>query len=89
QAAPLAEAGYATGASGRNWASYSAGVILPPDLATWQRTLLTDPQTSGGLLIACAADRAETICADIRDAGYPRAEIIGSVTAGEPQVRII
>ena len=88
QAEPLAEAGYATGASGRNWSSYGDGVALPPGLPAWQRTLLTDPQTSGGLLIACAADRADAIRATITDAGYPRAQIIGSATTGDPVVRI-
>lgn len=58
QAEALAEAGYATGASGRNWGSYSDGIILPAELPAWRRTLLTDPQTSGGLLVACAAPRA-------------------------------
>ncbi len=88
QAEALAEAGYATGASGRNWSSYGDGVALPPGLPAWQRTLLTDPQTSGGLLIACAADRADAIRAAIAGAGYPRARIIGSVTTGDPVVRI-
>jgi len=88
QAESLAEAGYATGASGRNWSSYGKEVVLAPGLPAWQRSLLTDPQTSGGLLVACAADRAETIHAAIEDAGYPRARIIGSVTAGDPIVRI-
>src|SRR3984957_11375012 len=89
QAEGLAEAGYVTGASGRNWSSYADGIVLPPDLPAWQRSLLTDPQTSGGLPIACAADRAESICATIEDAGYPRARIIGSVSSGDPVVRII
>ncbi|MEJ1977749.1 MAG: selenide, water dikinase SelD [Acetobacteraceae bacterium] len=88
QAEALAEAGYATGASGRNWASYGEGVVLPPGLPAWRRTLLTDPQTSGGLLVACTASRAESLCTAIAAAGYPRARIIGSVTAGEPVVRI-
>jgi selenide, water dikinase len=88
-AAALARDGYATGASSRNWASYGDGIVLPPDLPAWQRTLLTDPQTSGGLLIACAPERADTICASIATAGYPLASIIGSVAAGEPVVRII
>src|ERR1700722_2658395 len=65
QAEALARAGYATGASGRNWASYGDAVVLPPELPEWRRTLLTDPQTSGGLLIACAVDRAESIRAAI------------------------
>jgi selenide,water dikinase len=61
---------------------------LPADLPTWQRDLLTDPQTSGGLLVACAADRAEAIERSIVAAGYPRARIVGSVSAGAPVVRI-
>jgi rhodanese-related sulfurtransferase len=47
-----------TGASGRNWASYGDAVDLPAGLEDWRRDLLTDPQTSGGLLIAVAADQA-------------------------------
>lgn len=85
----LAEAGYATGASARNWSSYRDQVVLPPGLRGWQRSLLTDPQTSGGLLVACAADRAESIRATIRTEGYSRAEIIGSITLGDPIVRIV
>jgi selenide,water dikinase len=88
QAEALAEAGYATGASGRNWASYGDGIVLPPELPAWRRTLLTDPQTSGGLLVACAASRAEPLRAAIAAAGYPRASIIGSVASGDAVVRI-
>ena len=88
EAAALARDGYATGASGRNWASYSDGIVLPSDLPAWRRTLLTDPQTSGGLLVACAPERAADIRASIVAAGYPLATLIGSVSAGEPIVRI-
>jgi selenide,water dikinase len=88
QAAALAEGGFATGASGRNWASYSDGIVLPAELPVWRRNLLTDPQTSGGLLVACAPERAENVRAAIETAGYPLASIIGSVSAGEPVVRI-
>ena len=89
QAAALAEAGYVTGASGRNWQSYGAEVVLPTDFPDWRRTLLTDPQTSGGLLVACSASRAQSIRDSIEAAGYPRASIIGAVTEGEPVVRIV
>ncbi len=85
----FAQAGYVTGASGRNWASYGDAVVLPPELPAWRRILLTDPQTSGGLLIACAADRAASIRAAIEAAGYPRAAIIGSVTSGDPVIQIV
>jgi selenide,water dikinase len=88
QAEALARAGHITGASGRNWASCSTGVVLPPDMPAWQRALLTDPQTSGGLLVACTAARAEPLRAAIEEAGYPRASIIGTVSAGDPVVRI-
>ncbi len=88
QAEALAEAGYVTGASGRNWDSYGEAVTLPAGLPAWKRALLTDPQTSGGLLVACAAGRAESIRASIQAAGYSEARIIGSVASGEPVIRI-
>ncbi len=53
-------------------------------LADWRRALLTDPQTSGGLLVACAAERAGAICATIVAEGYSSARIIGSVGSGAP-----
>ncbi|PNG27533.1 selenide, water dikinase SelD [Methylocella silvestris] len=84
----LAEGGFITGASGRNWASYGEAVVLPAAMPDWRRALLTDPQTSGGLLIACAPERAEAIRGTIEAAGFPRATIIGAVAAGEPAVRI-
>jgi len=77
-----------TGASHRNWQSYGAAVTLPPDLPLWRRHLLTDPQTSGGLLLACAADSADGLLADIIAAGYPAARRIGTVEAGPATVRI-
>lgn len=89
QAEALAKDGYATGASGRNWSSYEDGILLPPEMPGWRRTLLTDPQTSGGLLVACAASRAEAIRASIEAAGYPRVSVIGSVARGDAVVRIV
>jgi selenide,water dikinase len=89
EAESLARSGHVTGASNRNWSSYGDQVVLPSDLADWQRALLTDPQTSGGLLIACAADRAEGLRATIEAAGYSLASIVGSIAAGEPVVEIV
>lgn len=85
----LVNAGYKTGASARNWASYGGEVTLPPDLPDWKKSLLTDPQTSGGLLIACAPERAETLRAQIEADGYPSVRIIGLASDGPPQVRIL
>jgi selenide,water dikinase len=86
QAATLAQQKYVTGASLRNWASYRESVSLPVGLPDWRRHLLTDPQTSGGLLVACEADRAKGLVARIIDAGYPRASIVGHAVAGTPSV---
>jgi selenide, water dikinase len=88
QAATLVQMGFVTGASIRNWASYGAEVKLPAGLPEWQRHLLTDPQTSGGLLVSCAPDRADAILKTITAAGYPAARLIGHVEQGAPEVRV-
>ena len=88
EAARLAQEGFVTGASHRNWASYGADVALPPDTPDWRRHLLTDPQTSGGLLVACAPQRADAIVRSIRDAGYPAARVVGHAEAGQPGIRV-
>jgi selenide, water dikinase len=88
EAVSLVREGVVTGASGRNWASYGDSVILPADCPDWRRNLLTDPQTSGGLLIACDAARADAILQWILQAGYPAARRIGWTAAGDPSVRI-
>jgi selenide,water dikinase len=89
QAEALAEAGYITGASQRNWNSYGDDVTLPNDLPPWRRALLTDPQTSGGLLVACAPEKAEAIKAMMLAAGYARASIIGEAVAGAPGIEVV
>ena len=88
RAAAWAQAGHVTGASKRNWASYSADIRLPDGLPEWQRHLLTDPQTSGGLLVSCEAAEADAVVATIRAAGYPAATRIGLVAAGAPVVEV-
>jgi selenide, water dikinase len=86
EAVALAQEGFITGASGRNWKSYDTSVVLPAGTPEWQRQLFCDPQTSGGLLVACAANRANALLGTIVDAGYPAARIIGEVNDGEPRV---
>jgi selenide,water dikinase len=84
----LAEAGVRTGASARNWASYGAAVRLPADLPEWRRDLLTDPQTSGGLLIAVAPDAAPAVLDLVRARGFDRATVVGRLAEGPPEVRV-
>jgi selenide,water dikinase len=88
EAKRFARQGLVTGASKRNWSSYGESVILPEGLEEWQRHLLTDPQTSGGLLVACAPERAETVLRQIIAAGHASARIIGQVEGGGPRIRI-
>jgi len=87
-AGDLAQQHFVTGASTRNWASYAESIALPDDFPEWQRDLLTDPQTSGGLLVACDPGRAAEITRMIIDGGYPHARIIGHADAGPPSVKI-
>ncbi len=88
EAVALAQQGFITGASGRNWKSYGGEVTLPADTPEWQRQLYCDPQTSGGLLVACAPDRADALLETIVASGHPTARIIGEVSEGAPQVVI-
>jgi selenide,water dikinase len=82
RAADLVREGFVTGASGRNWDSYGHDAALPPGFEPWQRHILTDPQTSGGLLVACAPTEAAGIMNEIHSAGYTKASIIGEMTKG-------
>ena len=82
----LAEAGYATGASDRNWTSFGAQVELPADWPVWRRKLLTDPQTSGGLLVACDAATAPAVLDIFKSEGFEVAAQIGTLEAGAPRV---
>ncbi|MBV0891111.1 selenide, water dikinase SelD [Paracoccus sp. Z118] len=78
----LAQAGFVTGASMRNWAAYGHEVTLPEGCPDWQRALLCDPQTSGGLLVSVAPEEADAWVQRIRDGGYPLASIVGRVEEG-------
>jgi selenide,water dikinase len=85
----LAQKGYATGAAERNWASYGAEVNLPKDFPEWQRKLLCDPQTSGGLLVACAPDAVADVLAAFQADGFAAACVIGHMNEGAAQVSVV
>lgn len=78
-----ARQGTVTGASARNWAGYGKEIRLPEGMPEWQRALLTDPQTSGGLLVACAADCEAEVLAEFRKQGFDAACRIGLMVAGQ------
>jgi selenide,water dikinase len=85
QARALAEQGFLTGASSRNWAGYGHDV----DLGTAglvDKALLTDPQTSGGLLVACDPADAGAVLQVFGDEGFGEARVIGELKAGAPRV---
>ena len=84
----LAKAGVRTGASTRNWASYGADVEVPSGLPDWKRDLLTDPQTSGGLLIAVAPEAADAVLALARSRGFSSAAVVGRMNAGAARVSV-
>jgi selenide,water dikinase len=86
QAQKLVEQDFVTGASHRNWDSCAVAVTLPAALPIATRHLLTDAQTSGGLLVSCEAAPARDILAMVRDHGYHRAAVIGSVETGDGRV---
>jgi selenide,water dikinase len=77
----LAAEGLVTGASGRNWAGYGHHVRLN-GVSDTMKTLLTDPQTSGGLLVACAPDAAPEVLKIFAGEGFERACVIGRLEAG-------
>ena len=74
-----AEQGTITGASGRNWAAYGPEVMLGAHISTVDRDLLTDPQTSGGLLIACAPDVVGKVMDTLARHGFGQAAEIGEM----------
>jgi selenide,water dikinase len=84
----LAQAGYNTGAAGRNWASYGAEVSLPEALPDWQKNLLLDPQTSGGLLVACDPAEVDRVLNLFREKGHADAAVIGAMAEGEGRITV-
>jgi selenide,water dikinase len=81
----LALAGNVTGASSRNWAAYGAEVQLPADFAAVDQALLSDPQTSGGLLVSCAPEAVPEVLAIFQRLGFADACDVGEIApAGGP-----
>jgi selenide, water dikinase len=82
----FAREGIMTGASGRNWAGYGERVKLAASLGEAERAVLTDPQTSGGLLAACAPEVCDEVLAIFRAEDFGQAQVIGEIAAGHGEV---
>jgi selenide,water dikinase len=86
--AELAHEGFFTGASGRNWDAYGMDVDLGAAVTDTQRVLLTDPQTSGGLLVSCDPGSVDEVLALFAREGFGDAAVIGTMEAGAPRVAV-
>jgi len=84
----LAQEGIGTGAAKRNWASFGHEVDMAADAPDWQRGLLCDPQTSGGLLIACSAESAPAVLDLLVQRKFERASVIGAFTSAGPRIHV-
>lgn len=88
-AVPHAQAGHNTGAGSRNRATHEGHVRLPDSLAEWHRNLLYDPQTSGGLLVSVAPEKAVAVLEMFHAQGYAAAAIIGEMVAGPCEISVV
>jgi len=84
----MVRAGLVTGASARNWASYGADVRFAPDNVETVKAVLCDPQTSGGLLVACSANAVDDVINIFRANGCEGAARIGCMVDGESIVSV-
>jgi selenide,water dikinase len=84
----LAHAGIATGASTRNWEACGDEVRLASHIESATRAILTDPQTSGGLLVACAPDEASRVLDLFKELRFERATVIGRFAGGDVRIDV-
>ena len=89
QAETLAAQGFITGASNRNWAGYAEDVRLDAGIDELRRALLCDPQTSGGLLVACSPDAASPVLEVFHQHGFTQAAVIGTLAPGSSVVDVV
>ena len=89
EALPLVQQGYGPGAMERNLASYAHEVDFASRLETWQRSVLADAQTSGGLLVAVAPDAVDEVLSCFQCAAFAQAAVIGTTKSGAVRVTVI
>lgn len=79
----LALAGFVAGGTVRNMEAVAHAVTYHPGVQDIDRTLLSDAQTSGGLLISVPAAKAGALAAELNKRGAPHAAVVGEVIGGE------
>ena len=84
----LVRQGHVTGGSGRNWSSYGESVDMGR-FGEVEQALLTDPQTSGGLLVSCAAEEVDRVLETFHADGFAEGAVIGEILAGPPAVKVL
>ena len=84
----LARGGCITGASGRNWTGYCDDVTLASGIDPVMQAVLTDPQTSGGLLVACEAAAVDDVVRHFKQEGFAQAREIGGFQDGPAGVTV-
>src|SRR5450830_1399819 len=83
----FARDGVVTGASARNWASYGGDITWPDSAEAWQQALVSDPQTSGGLLVSCAPEAADAVLSAFHEAGFAEAAVVGRMQTLQADAR--
>ena len=85
----LAGQGCVTGASGRNWAGYGSDVVITAGFAAEDQALLTEPQTSGGLLVSCSPAALDTVLKMFVQHGFGDAAVIGQIVPASGPPRLV
>jgi selenide,water dikinase len=85
----FAEDGIVTGASGRNWESYGHDVAIPANFSAAQLALLTDPQTSGGLLVSCSPETVKTVLEIFNQHHFLGARVIGQMSKSQDKPVVV
>ena len=84
----LVRKGISTGCTGNNRANAEDWYRESRSLSEEQREVLFDPQTSGGLLLSVAEERAGPLLRELIDSGHRAAEV-GEVAEGPPAFEVI